>query len=110
MTQPDDPDRMLTMERRLALLQLDHALLRIQMRVQYLAFARLAEKDTLDSCDYFAWEKAQEYKVRIAQSSSPLTEVEGWHAAIRAVFGEWAIHLASDHPPRMNPPAPAEPA
>ncbi|GEM_PF-3988590 len=110
MTKSDDTDRLLSVERCLALLQLDHALLRIQMRVQYLAFARLAEKDTLDACDYFAWEKAQEYKQRIAASSAPLAEVDGWHAAIRAVFGEWAVHLASDHPPRMNPPTPTEPA
>ena len=33
-------------------------------------------KDTLDACDYFAWNKAQEHKQRIAHSETPLAEVE----------------------------------
>lgn len=102
-----NPDRLLQTERRLAALELDHWLLRIQMRIQYLVFAQLAEKDTLDACDYFAWNKAQEHKQRIAESDSPLAEVDAWLLAIRSFFGEWAVHLAGDHPPRMNPPQPA---
>ena len=29
----------------------------------------------------------------------------GDRLTIRGFFGEWAVHLAGDHPPRMNPPA-----
>ncbi|MSQ09806.1 MAG: hypothetical protein EXR52_02200 [Dehalococcoidia bacterium] len=99
---PDSPT--LDLERRLAALEIDHALLRIQMRIQYLVFAQMAQKDTLDACDYFAWERAQEVKARIAASDMPLAEVAVWQMAIRSFFGEWAVHLAGDHPPRMNPP------
>lgn len=101
---PDSPT--LDLERRLAALEVDHALLRIQMRIQYLVFAQMAQKDTLDACDYFAWERAQEAKARIAVSEAPLSEVAVWWTAIRGFFGEWAVALAGDHPPRMNPPVP----
>jgi len=73
----------LDLERRLAALEVDHALLRIQMRIQYLVFAQMAQKDTLDACDYFAWERAQEARSRIATSETPLAEVAVWWPACR---------------------------